>query len=171
MNTESANRENKNKANDFLEEQADVNGSILQLQGYIKLLPSIYRECSREQLQHKTAPGKWCRQEILGHLVDSAVNNLKRFTDIQCRPDPYTIQSYQQDALVIVNDYINLPLEHVLQLWISLNQQIIYVAENVPAEILLRAVHLPGKNRETKTLGWLITDYVEHLQHHLQQLG
>lgn len=33
----------------------------------------------KTSLDHKPSPGKWSKKEILGHLVDSAGNNLHRF--------------------------------------------------------------------------------------------
>ena len=31
---------------------------------------------SDEELSHKSTPEKWSKKEILGHLIDSAINNL-----------------------------------------------------------------------------------------------
>ena len=31
----------------------------------------------------KIDTNKWSKKEILGHLIDSAINNLQRFTEIQ----------------------------------------------------------------------------------------
>ncbi len=116
------------------------------------------------------APGKWSRLEILGHLIDSAVNNLKRFTDAQITDEPYVVQSYQQDSLVVVNRYHDLPLLHLLTLWGALNTQILYVAEAIPAEMLNRPLQFSTGEATDKTLGWLIEDYVAHLEHHLSSL-
>ena len=32
--------------------------------------------CSEEILKKKPSPEKWSKKEILGHLIDSAINNL-----------------------------------------------------------------------------------------------
>ena len=117
----------------------------------------------------KPAPGKWSKQEILGHLIDSALNNLKRFTDAQYAPQPYQVLRYQQDDCVIINRYQQLPLEHLLQLWSLLNKQIFYVVSNIPADKLAYTIITPAG--ESKTLEWLAIDYVEHMEHHLKQIG
>jgi ribosome biogenesis SPOUT family RNA methylase Rps3 len=33
-------------------------------------------------------PKKWSKKQILGHLVDSGINNLQRFTEIQFEEKP-----------------------------------------------------------------------------------
>ena len=106
----------------------------------------------------------------MGHLVDSALNNLKRFTEIQFLPQPFKIISYQQNELVQVNNYQDLPLDHLIQLWQSLNSQIIYVVNVIPAEKLEFKVDPQYENKEMKTLGWVIADYVAHMEHHFRQI-
>jgi len=140
---------------------------LLQL---IDDLPNRYDQLKTEELILKPAPDKWSKQEILGHLIDSAINNLKRFTEIQFLPQPYQVISYQQNELVFVNNYQHLPLEHMMQLWQSLNRQIIYVVQNIPVEKLSLRVDPKYDNKEIKTLGWVIGDYVAHLEHHVLQL-
>ena len=142
--------------------------AIQQLEKHTYEVPEQFRQFSAEIVLKKPAPGKWSKQEILGHLVDSAINNLKRFTDIQCFPQPYTVIRYLQDDLVMINRYQHLPLDHLLPLWSILNQQIVYVVSNIPADKLSCTVIIPSG--ESKTLEWLIIDYVEHMEHHLRQI-
>ncbi|WP_276500940.1 DinB family protein [Terrimonas pollutisoli] len=154
----------------FFAEETNIGEAMNRLSHHIEGMESIYATFSPEQLLQKPAPGKWSKQEILGHLVDSAINNLKRFTEIQFLPQPYQVVSYRQNELVAVNAYQQLPLQHLLELWKALNQQIIYVVQNIPAEKLNYAVDPQYDNKELKTLGWIICDYVAHLEHHLAQI-
>ena len=62
-------------------------------------------QASEIELSQKSAPEKWSKKEILGHLIDSGVNNLQRFTEIQFEDKPYRIKKYNQDGLVVANDY------------------------------------------------------------------
>ena len=39
-------------------------------------------------------PGKWSKKEILVHLVDSAIHNLVRFTEINYVEKPYQHRPY-----------------------------------------------------------------------------
>ena len=154
----------------FLKDAVDINAAMQQLEIYIETFPIKLKQFSSEELLMRPAPGKWSKQEILGHLIDSAINNLKRFTEIQFLPQPYTVISYQQNELVIVNDYQNLSLQHLLEFWQSLNRQIIFVVKAIPADKLNYPVDPQYENREMKTLGWIIADYVAHMEHHLRQI-
>jgi hypothetical protein len=143
--------------------------ALLQLEKHIQEVPERFKQFSAETLLQKPAPGKWSKQEILGHLIDSALNNMKRFTDTQYFPQPYTVIRYNQDELVVINRYQQLPLEHLLQLWALLNKQVAQVISNIPADKLNYTVIIPSG--DSKTLEWLAIDYVEHMEHHLKQIG
>ncbi|WP_276480102.1 DinB family protein [Paraflavitalea pollutisoli] len=141
---------------------------VIGLTAHINNIPFRYSEIDHEVLLERPAPGKWSRKEILGHLIDSAINNLKRFVDVQAQPQPYTIQSYRQDDLVIINRYQDLPLDHLLHVWKSLNQQIVYVISAIPADKL--AYQVITSAGEHQTLEWLVIDYLDHMEHHWRQV-
>lgn len=151
----------------FVLENADVASATQLLHRFIEEIPGRYKAFGPDALRERPAPGKWSKQEILGHLIDSALNNLKRFTDIQVMPQPYQVMRYQQDELVQVNDYQQLPLEHLLAAWQSLNRQIIYVVDRIPPAKLSLVAVVRG---ESKTLEWLIVDYMLHMEHHWRQV-
>jgi hypothetical protein len=142
--------------------------ALSQLEKHLQEVPQHFNQFLPEVLLSRPASDKWSKQEILGHLIDSAINNLKRFTDIQCFPQPYTVLRYQQDDLVIINRYQQLQLEHLLQLWSILNKQVINIISTIPADKLPYTVIIPSG--ESKTLEWLAIDYVEHMEHHLKQI-
>ena len=116
----------------------------------------------------RPAPDKWSRKEILGHLVDSATYNLVRFTRTPLSPSPYAMQSYPQVELVRINHYQDVPIGHLLTLWEGLNRQILLVVERLTVEQL--ALTVQRADGATFTLGWLFSDYVAHLEHHLAQI-
>jgi hypothetical protein len=154
----------------FFTQETDVVVAMDRLVLHIQQMESRFTKFSPKEILDKPAVNKWSKQEILGHLVDSALNNLKRFTEIQFLPQPYQVVSYRQDELVNVNHYQDLPVEHLLALWTALNQQILFVVKNIPQEKLDYRVDPQYDNKEMKTLGWIICDYVAHLGHHLKQL-
>src|SRR6187200_1391748 len=120
----------------YVHEFIDVAAAMQQLEIHISTFPGKMKQLASEDLLRRLAPGKWSKQEILGHLIDSAINNLKRFTEIQFLPRPYIIISYRQNELIPVNDYQNLPLQHLLDLWQSLNRQIVFVVKAIPVDKL-----------------------------------
>ena len=154
----------------YLKDTIDTNAAMQQLEMYIESVPIKLKQISSEDLLKRSAPGKWSKQEIFGHLVDSALNNLKRFTEIQILPQPYSVISYPQNELVIVNNYQNLPLQHLLDLWQTLNRQIVVVVKNIPIEKLDCPVDPQYESKELKTLSWIICDYVAHMEHHFRQI-
>ena len=159
-----------NFPNGYLQTEVDTNAAMQQLEKFIESFPVKLKQFSPGELLKRPAPGKWSRQEILGHLIDSAINNLKRFTDIQFLPQPYTVISYRQDELIAVNDYQNLSLDHLLNLWQGLNRQIMFVVKRIPPDTLKYPVDPQYESKELKTLGWIICDYVAHMEHHFNQI-
>ncbi|QMW06512.1 DinB family protein [Spirosoma foliorum] len=145
-----------------------LSSALDRLRAYIYEVPDQLSALSESELtQH--APGKWSRKEILGHLIDSAINNLKRFTDAQFADGPYLIQPYNQNKLVGVNQYQQLPVTHLLTLWASLNTQVLHIVDAIPSDTLTNPVQISG-NTVNKSLAWLIEDYILHLEHHLKTL-
>ncbi|MEZ5400820.1 MAG: hypothetical protein R2729_14200 [Bryobacteraceae bacterium] len=117
-------------------------------------------------------PGRaWTRQQELGHLCDSALNNLQRFARLQIpahlEDGVWRAQGYAQDDWVRVMDYQNQPWTSVVELWFALNRQVLRLMRNAPAEALGNA-WLCGEERFT--LEWLLVDYVGHQQHHLKSI-
>lgn len=127
-----------------------------------------FYNASDSEITRKTNPNKWSKKEILGHLIDSAIHNLLRFTEIQFADLPYSIKPYNQVELVVANDYQNNPTKSLLELWLALNQRIKLIIAKQNETTLAYSIILP--NMETADLKFLINDYVHHLAHHLQQI-
>lgn len=120
------------------------------------------------ELSLKSSPGKWSKKEILGHLIDSGINNLQRFTEIQYESKPYKIRKYKQDDLVRANDYQNADIQELTDFWKAVNFRIRNLILLQTDNSLAYPVDLGEK--EQVDLGFLIRDYVHHLEHHLKQI-
>ena len=154
----------------FAKRDSDVTSALNRLEKYLGTFELVFASAEAEKLTVSPAPGKWSPVQVLGHLIDSAINNLKRFTEIQFSASPYVIVPYNQDKLVEVNHYQRLPLSHLLELWKTLNRQILFVCRDINDEKLQLPVDAGYENRELRTLGWIIADYIAHFEHHLQQI-
>ncbi|MGE7686034.1 hypothetical protein [Peribacillus simplex] len=60
---------------------------------WICFIPEEFNRMTVKELNHRPMPHKWSKKEILGHLCDSALNNMNRFIKIQYEEQPYVIQS------------------------------------------------------------------------------
>lgn len=122
--------------------------------------------------------GKWSPREVIGHLVDSAANNHQRFVRGQLQDD-LVFLGYAQDDWVRVQDYAHAPWADLVALWRLYNLHLARVMELAPADRRLspRARHniqeigFAAPVEATATLDGIMLDYVEHLLHHLRQLG
>lgn len=117
----------------------------------------------------KPSENKWSKKEVLGHLIDSAINNIQRFTEIQTFDKPYKIRTYNPDDLVKSNDYQNKNNQELFDLWMNLNLHILHIVKNQTNETLTYKLILP--NGELSDLQFLIEDYFDHLYYHLNQIN
>jgi DinB family protein len=128
--------------------------------------------------RHRPAPGKWSIKEIVGHLIDSASNNHRRFVEAQGRDDLVCL-GYAQDDWVRFQRYQEAELSELLRLWAAYNQHLAHVVATTPRPVLeqLRAKHNLDQvafravpQTEPVTLEYFVRDYVAHLEHHLAQV-
>jgi hypothetical protein len=117
----------------------------------------------------KPNPAKWSKMEVLGHLVDSAQNNLRRFICGQYEASPPHIV-YQQDFWVAANNYRQAEKNDIVQLWVLLNHRIADILNNMPASSYEKMCNTGKDTPQLRTLEWLASDYVKHMKHHLNQI-
>lgn len=117
----------------------------------------------------KPLPEKWSKKEIVGHLIDSAQNNLRRFVVAQYESVPPHIV-YDQDFWVRANGYQNMQSLDVIVLWTLVNFRICSVLENMPEANYSKPCNTSKGVAELRTLEWLAQDYVKHLKHHINQI-
>ncbi len=116
----------------------------------------------------KPSEAKWSKKEIIGHLIDSAINNIQRFTEIQYFEKPYKIRAYNPDELVKQNNYQNKNNQELFDLLINLNRHVIFLAKNQSETSLKFKMILP--NNEIADLQFVIEDYFEHFYHHFKAI-
>ena len=145
-----------------------MNSTISRLNQLITTGEAYLKTTHRQKLAAKPKPTQWSKKEILGHLIDSARYNLRRFTEIHVKSNMYQIVDYEQDELVLVNDYQRAEPKDLTMLWVSLNKQIIHVIKQQNEKTLQIQAKLP--NQKTTNLLFLINDYLEHMEHHVKQI-
>lgn len=124
---------------------------------------------AENELTEKPLPNKWSKKEVIGHLIDSAQNNLRRFIVGQYETMPPKIV-YDQNYWVKANDYQNMSGEEVIKLWRLVNMQIANVLKGMNKEGYDKTCDTSKELPQLHTLAWLADDYLKHLKHHLNQV-
>ena len=145
-----------------------MKNTVTQLLNIVEEYSEKLRQLSEEDISLKLHADKWSKKEELGHLVDSAHNNLRRFIVVQYETNPKIV--YDQDTWVRITGYAYQPSTQLINLWILLNLQICYVLEGISAEAGERMCDTGKENEQLRSLNWLAEDYVKHLLHHLHHL-
>lgn len=114
----------------------------------------------------RPAPGKWSKKEIIGHLIDSALNNHQRF--VRAQQGPIELPGYAQNFWVEAQGYQDADWETLILVWATINGNLARIMQLIPAEALQQTCRIG--NNEPVTLEYLVTDYLDHFKHHLRQL-
>ena len=140
-----------------------------ELRALITEYASKFHAMKDADFSAKPLPHKWSKKEVIGHLIDSAQNNLRRFIVGQYESQPPKIV-YDQDFWVQANGYQNLKKEDVITLWKLVNERICDVLLNMPAQNYLKETNTGKTEVQLHSLQWLAQDYIRHMKHHFNQV-
>jgi len=129
-------------------------------------VPALEAIGEEESLKTR-GPGTWSRKQVLGHLVDSALNNVQRFVRAQSAADLFMLD-YDQPGWVAASGYQQRPWTDVIALWAVLNVHLVHVIARIPAAALETPCRIGDS--EPMALEFIVRDYVRHLRHHLEQI-
>ena len=115
----------------------------------------------------RPSDNKWAKKEILGHLLDSASNNHKRFVRATLHGN-LTFRAYEQNALVDLQNFAEIDWNFLVDFWSAYNRFLAHVIGQLPEEAAKIMCNIG--NNPPATLGWIAEDYVAHLKHHLTQI-
>ena len=138
-----------------------------ELEELLESVPGRLAEFSDAAASKPRAPGKWSRKQVLGHLIDSASNNHQRFVRASLA-GKLEFPPYEQNGWVDLQGYAEAPWERLIRMWEEYNRHLARVMKRIPAD----RYSAPCVVEESKpvTLEFLMTDYVVHLKHHLEQV-
>lgn len=135
-----------------------------ELESFIEQHTASILQIPEEIFLHKLTPAKWSKKEIIGHLIDSAHSNIRRFIVAQYEDNPTIV--YNQEKWVAINNYQQWNNNQLIRLWYLLNNQVVEILKNTSAEIAGRTCF----TNESQTVQWLAADYIKHLRHHIHQV-
>lgn len=147
-------------------------GALEELDEMLVSGQDTFLDFKDEQLEQPLSEGKWSRKEIIGHLIDSALNNVQRFTRAQIPADlvqgVLVVSGYAQNDWVRLAKYNQRDRLAMMELWDTLNEHILEIVEN--ATPLSLAVQIKIGDAEPSSLEAVFISYVGHVKHHLAQL-
>ncbi len=138
-----------------------MKSTAAELEKIINLHHSNLKDITEEEYSFKTSPAKWSKKEILGHLIDSAQSNIRRFVVAQYEENP--LIKYNQDKWVAIANYQHWDVPDIINLWYLLNKQICHILNNTAETMYQRK----SETEALHSIEWLAADYVKHLRHHL----
>jgi hypothetical protein len=140
---------------------------IRELQKTIEQYNFLLLRINEEAFSKRPAPGKWSKKEELGHLIDSAQNNIQRFIRVQYEHVHIT---YNPDYWVDCNDYQTADMKGMIQLWHLLNLQIIHILQKMDPSVYERTIDIGYEMPNQKTTLFIAQDYILHMKHHLESI-
>ncbi|MCL1932236.1 MAG: DinB family protein [Candidatus Azobacteroides sp.] len=124
---------------------------------------------SDEVVTHRPDNDSWTIKEIVGHMIDSATNNIHRIIHLQYQPSPLIFPDYVNDWWVAIQDYQTENWNDLVQLWKYINKHIVHI---------IRRVNLDKSDNEWITalgekvsLRAMIIDYLRHFKLHLSEIN
>jgi hypothetical protein len=122
---------------------------------------------AEEKASKPRSAGKWTRQQILGHLIDSAANNHQRFVRAQAVPE-LRLAGYAQDHWVASQRYADRRWSDLIEFWSAYNHHLAHIIAGIPES--LRETPCEIGDGPVVTLAYIALDYVGHIQYHLNQI-
>jgi hypothetical protein len=144
---------------------ATINELTKLIRDYVLKISAI----PEQEFSAKKHLNKWSKKEVLGHLIDSGQNNLRRFVCGQYETSPPKI-AYDQDYWVKANNYQQTDSKEVIAMWKLINTRIATVLETMPVQAYTKVCDTGKNSVSLRSLEWLAEDYVKHLKHHLNQI-
>lgn len=112
--------------------------------------------------------GGWSRKQVLGHLIDSASNNHQRFVRAMLQPS-LDFPGYDQEGNIRVQAVQEADWGLLVLLWAGYNRYLAHLIAHIPSA--QREVPCRIGAGDPVSLGFLASDYLTHLRHHLRQIG
>jgi len=139
---------------------------------------ALFEGVGEERTAWRPAPRQWSAREVIGHLIDSACNNHRRFI-INQDAERLLVDPYRQEEWVARQRYADTPASELVPTWAAYNRHIARVLEYIPDSVLNRGRGPMADHRfpytdlpatDVATLRHLVEDYVGHIHHHFRQI-
>ncbi len=147
-------------------------GALEELDAMLVSGQDTFLDFEDDELEQPVKEGKWSRKEIIGHLIDSALNNVQRFTRAQIpahlEAGVLVTAGYAQNDWVALAKYNQRDRLAMMELWDTLNEHILEVMRDATPQSLVVPIKIG--DGEPMSLEDVFISYVGHVKHHLAQL-
>ncbi|MBN1315501.1 MAG: DinB family protein [Anaerolineales bacterium] len=147
----------------------EFKNTVIEAAGRLKLIPE-------SKTGVHPSDGEWSIKEILGHLVDSAANNHRRFVQYQF-VDELVFSGYRQQDWVRVQHYYKASWLLLVELWQAYNLHLVHLLSVIPERIFEQPnepafdeIGWDWNETGLPSLAYLARDYIKHMNHHLQDI-
>jgi hypothetical protein len=139
-----------------------------QLRCLVEAAEPGLRQIPESESMRQALPGGWSRKQVIGHLIDSASNNHQRFVRAMLQPS-LDFPGYDQEGNIRVQAVQEADWVLLVSLWAAYNRYLAHLIAHIPPSQLDMPCRIG--TGEPVTLGFLASDYLTHLHHHLRQIG
>ena len=112
-------------------------------------------------------------RQIVGHMVDSATNNIHRVIHMHYQSSPIKYPDYanlgNNDRWIAIQNYQEEDWNDLVGLWVSLNRHMVHLIKQVDVSKLDQ--YWISALNEPVTLREMITDYPRHFKLHLDEIS
>ncbi|UCH13773.1 MAG: DinB family protein [Bacteroidales bacterium] len=112
-------------------------------------------------------------KQIVGHMVDSASNNIHRIVHLQYGNIPLVFPNYathgNNDRWIAIQNYEEEDWNNLVQLWKFTNIHIVHVIQNINSE-KTENKWMSGENEEI-SLEDMVVDFPRHFKLHLDEIS
>src|SRR5215203_2954048 len=153
----------------MVDEKIIMKNVSAELHEIVQAFAAKFDLISDAEFSAKPSANKWSKKEIIGHLIDSAHNNLRRFVTGQYEEAPPRIR-YEQEFWVDANRYQEMNREDLILLWKLMNERIAVVLTSMDGDQYHKQCDSGKTDPQLHSIQFLAQDYVVHLKHHLRQI-
>jgi len=139
-----------------------------QLLSVIDAAEPRLRQISAFESAKSALSGGWSPKQVVGHLIDLHPTTTSDLSAPSSRR-PWIFPAYDQERNVRVQAPQEADWSLLVSLWAAYNRYLAHIIARLPASKLETVCRI-GSN-EPVTLGFIATDYLTHLLHHLKQVG
>jgi hypothetical protein len=114
----------------------------------------------------------WTIKITIGHMIDSASNNIHRMVHLQYQNSPFEFPNYaingNNDRWVNIQNYQDEDWDNLLQLWKYSNLHVVHLMKNINSEKLENK--WIASSEKSISLNEMVIDYLRHFKLHLEEI-